>query len=225
MENTTTLSLVDQMQSLIENLDVEELEVYYENSKNLADEKETNSINILYYPESKDIIEVANLVQNELSYSNYKRSAIDINIARGLSGELKAIPSIRKEVITFEKNKYNPVLKEDDFRTALIKALLKVSADKIRFRCKFELMGDEEASRWDESYTEYDEADLRYFNELIDLLDRKYPDLLENLEDNKYELSYLREEDLNEVEELLDEFENKMDCCYIRYDFIEAGEV
>lgn len=40
-------TLIDQMQSLIENLDVEEVEVYYENSKNILDNEEASSVHIL----------------------------------------------------------------------------------------------------------------------------------------------------------------------------------
>lgn len=218
-------TLIDQMQSLIENLDVEEVEVYYENSKNILDNEEASSVHILYYPESKDMIEVANLVQNELVCENYKRSSIAIDFLRGLDDEIIKARPIRKQLITFEKGKLS--FKNDDFKTSLKKAMLKVSEDKERlkkFTCRFELKGNKKLTRWDESYEEFSGIDIWYYEKLLEALDAKYPDSLDNINDYRYTLSYLRREDLDKVERLLEDFESKMDCCYIDYEFIDIDD-
>lgn len=219
------MTLVDQMQSLIENLDVEELEVYYENSKNILDEEEEEAsrVHILYYPESEDMIKVANLVQNELCCGNYKRSAINIDFVNN-SGRIKAIPSIRKEIITFEKEKR--MFNNDDFKIVFKNALLKVAQDKTIFTCKFKLGGaDEDTSNWDESDAEYFEMDLRYFDAFIEQLNGKYSDLLDHIDDYRYTISNLKQEDLSETERLFDEIDSEMDYCHIDYEFIEVDEV
>lgn len=150
-------TLIDEMRSLIESLDVEEIEVYYEDSKNILDDEESSKVHIIYYPESSDIIEVANLVQNELCCGNYKRSAISIDSFAN-SGKIKAIPFIKKDVITFEKEKR--MFKDEDFKVAFKNSLLKVAEMK-RETLRFELKGtNEDTSNWDESDVEMLEYDI-----------------------------------------------------------------
>lgn len=89
--------------------------------------------------------------------------------------------------------------------------------------CKFKLGGaDEDTSRWDESDAEYFEMDLRYFDSFIDELDAKYDDRLDRIDDYRYTVSNLSDEELGELERLFNELDNDMDYCWISYDFIEV---
>lgn len=91
------------------------------------------------------------------------------------------------------------------------------------YTCKFKLGGaDEDTSNWDESDAEYHEMDLRYFNSFIDGLDAKYDNRLDHIDDYRYTVSSLTQDELGELERLFNELDNDMDYCWISYDFIEV---
>ena len=122
-----------------------------------------------------------------------------------------------------EINKYESILKE---KQELRDLAIKVWEDKYPnqlYTCKFKLGGaDEDTSNWDESDAEYHEMDLRYFDAFIDKLDAKYDDRLERIDDYRYTVSSLTQDELGELESLFNELENDMDYCWISYDIIEV---
>lgn len=91
-----------------------------------------------------------------------------------------------------------------------------------KYTCKLDLGGsDEDISDWEEGDKEYFELDLEYYEGLIEELESKYDDRLDNIEDYRYTISDLNADDLENLERLFNDTENNLDYCYIKYDFEE----
>lgn len=140
-----------------------------------------------------------------------------------LGGELKGYAE--KQPIEETKQMYFDLKKDYE---ALVEIEKKYTAPPVidistLYTCKFKLGGaDEDTSRWDESDAEYFEMDLRYFDSFIDKLDAKYGDRLDKIDDYRYTVSNLSDDELGELESLFNELDNDMDYCWISYDFIEV---
>ncbi|MDY2735186.1 hypothetical protein, partial [Intestinibacter sp.] len=140
-----------------------------------------------------------------------------------LGGELKGYAE--KQPIEETKQMYFDLKKDYE---ALVEIEKKYIAPPVidlstLYTCKFKLGGaDEDTSNWDESDAEYHEMDLRYFSSFIDKLDAKYDDRLDKIDDYRYTVSNLSDDELGELESLFNELDNDMDYCWISYDFIEV---
>lgn len=94
------------------------------------------------------------------------------------------------------------------------------------YTCKLNLGdADEDISDWEESDKEYFELDKRHYEGLIEELENKYGDKLDHIEDYRYSISNLEENDLEVLEELFSDTESNLDYCYIKYDFMELEAV
>ena len=139
--------------------------------------------------------------------------------ARGLKHRLEKQPIEETKQMYFDLKKDYEALVEIEKKYAA-PPVIDIST---LYKCKFRLGGaDEDTSHWDESDAEYHEMDLRYFSSFIDELDAKYDDRLDSIDDYRYTVSNLTQDELGELESLFDKIEGDLDYCWISYDVFEV---
>lgn len=97
------------------------------------------------------------------------------------------------------------------------------------YTCKLNLGDLVEVTDEDETYWEYPiaecvESDISYYEGMIEEIENNYGDQLDHLEDYRYTISHLRENDIEFLEKLFSNTEGNLNYCYVKYDFINNGE-